>query len=63
MMAIRVWKVGAVTALAVVTISVNGAGPTHRDMVVVYDLDEPSSPRPGPVDGSPGPPEPAARGL
>jgi hypothetical protein len=47
----------------IVTISVHGAGPTHRDMVVVYDLDEPTSPRPGPVDRSAGPPGLAARGL
>jgi hypothetical protein len=47
----------------IVTISVNGAGPTHRDMVAVYDLEEPTSPRPGPVDRSAGPPGLAARGL
>jgi hypothetical protein len=47
----------------VVTIRVSGAGPTHRDMVVVYDPEEPSPPGPGAIDRSAGPPRLAARGM
>jgi hypothetical protein len=47
----------------VVTIRVSGAGPTHRETVVVYDREESSAPRPGAVDRSAGPPRLAARGM
>jgi hypothetical protein len=46
-----------------VTIRVSGAGPAHGDMVVVYDLEEHSAPRPGAVDRGAGPPRLAARGM
>jgi hypothetical protein len=51
------------TDLLVVKVRVSGPGPAHGDVVVVYELEEPSSPRPGAVDRSAGLPALAARGM